>query len=848
MSMAQTIKSENSPVLEELKRRVLFFDGGMGSLLQEAGLKPGELPETWNILRPELIAGIHRDYLEAGCDLITTNTFGANRFKYSDSAQYRLREIVEAAVENAKQAVREAGRGYVALDLGPTGKLLKPMGDLEFETAVSVYRETAEIGIRAGADLILIETMSDSYELKAAVLGAKEAAEAVMGKADRLPIFATVILDEKGKLLTGGTPRTVIALLEGLGVDAVGLNCGLGPVQMKEFVKEFVRYASVPIIVNPNAGLPRSEGGRTVYDIGAEQFAGVMEEIVDMGVSIAGGCCGTTPEHIRLLCGRCRGKAQRLPSPKTETVISSYSQLVEIASDPVIIGERINPTGKSKFKQALRDHNMEYILREGVAQQDNGTQVLDVNVGLPEIDEPSMMEEAVRELQSIIDLPLQIDTSNLEAMERAMRIYNGKPLINSVNGKEEIMDAVFPLVKKYGGVTVALTLDENGIPETADGRIAVAEKIYRRAAEYGISKKDIIIDALCMTVSSDSQGALTTLEAVRRVRDELGGKTILGVSNISFGLPQREIINATFFSLAMMSGLNAAIINPNSEAMMRAWYSFRALAALDANCADYISVYGGRTDGLGQTIGKKGAAPGGSTGSAPAGNAAVRAGGAPGSGSPDIPGLFGAQASLWESVARGLKEQAAASAGEAVRESSPLEVINACMIPALDFVGKGFEKGTVFLPQLLMSAEAAKAAFEVIKEAMAGSGETDRKKGVIILATVKGDIHDIGKNIVKVLLENYSYEVVDLGKDVPPERVVEETVSRHAPLVGLSALMTTTVPSMEETIRLLRKEAGWAKVMVGGAVLTPEYASSIGADAYCRDAMASVNYAQEIIG
>ena len=809
MDRGEQERKARSALLEELKNRILFFDGGTGSLLQAAGLGAGELRETWNISHPETVVKIHRDYLNAGCDMVKTNTFGANRLKFNDHTEFTLREVVEAAVANARQAAREAGHGWIALDLGPTGRLLKPMGDLEFETAVSMYRETAQTGVQAGADLILIETMSDSYELKAAVLGAKEALESLgrLEGENRIPIFATVIFDGKGKLLTGGTARSVIALLEGLGVDALGVNCGLGPVEMKEIVKEYVQYASLPIIVNPNAGLPRSEGGKTVYDIDGEAFAKAMEELVDLGVSIAGGCCGTTPEHIQKLTERCRGKKQRLPEKKTETVIASYAQAVEIGADPVVIGERINPTGKSKFKEALRTHNMEYILREGVIQQEHGAQVLDVNVGLPEIDEPAMMEEAVRELQSIIDLPLQIDTADGRALERALRVYNGKPLVNSVNGKKESMETVFPLVKKYGGTVVALTLDESGIPATA---------------EYGIQKKDIIIDPLCMTISSDSQGALTTLEAVHRVKEDLGGKTILGVSNISFGLPQREIINSSFFTLALMNGLNAAIINPNSEAMMRSLHSFRALAALDDNCRDYIEMYGQSSSQAALSAPSQAAKPSGE---------AV-----------DVKEL------LKESVVRGLKEQAAEQAGQALREADPLEIINLCMIPALDSVGKGFEKGTIFLPQLLMSAEAAKAAFEVIKEAMEGSGQTQEKKGVIILATVKGDIHDIGKNIVKVLLENYSYEVVDLGRDVPPEKIAEETVKRRAPLVGLSALMTTTVPSMEETIRLLRKEAPWTRIMVGGAVLTEEYAKSIGADVYCRDAMASVTFAQKVIG
>lgn len=822
MDREKTERKAGSAVLEELRNRLLFFDGGTGSLLQAAGLKAGELPETWNIIHPEEVVKIHRDYLNAGCDMVKTNTFGANRLKFNEHTEFALREVVEAAVANARQAVTEAGHGWIALDLGPTGRLLKPMGDLEFESAVMMYRETAQIGIKAGVDLILIETMSDSYELKAAVLGAKEALESLgrLEGEDRLPVFATVIFDGKGKLLTGGTARSTIALLEGLGVDALGVNCGLGPVEMKGIVEECIRYSSLPVIVNPNAGLPRSEGGKTVYDIDEEAFAKAMEELVELGISIAGGCCGTTPDHIKRLTERCREKRQRLPEAKTETVISSYAQAVEIGLDPVVIGERINPTGKSKFKEALRTRNMEYILREGVIQQENGAQILDVNVGLPEIDEPAMMEETVRELQSIIDLPLQIDTADGKALERALRVYNGKPLVNSVNGKQESMETVFPLVKKYGGVVVALTLDENGIPATADGRLAVAKNIYQKAAEYGIQKKDIIIDPLCMTVSSDPQGALTTLEAVRRVREELGGKTILGVSNISFGLPQREIINASFFAMALMNGLNAAIINPNSEAMMRSLYSFRALSALDENCTDYIGRYGGQSAPL---------AP------VKAAGRMETAGGTPGE-------------LLRESVVKGLREQAAEQAALALKEAEPLEIINLHMIPALDSVGKGFEKGTIFLPQLLMSAEAAKAAFEVIKDAMAGRGQTQEKKGVIILATVKGDIHDIGKNIVKVLLENYSYQVVDLGRDVSPEKIAEETVKYHAPLVGLSALMTTTVPSMEETIRLLRKEAPWARVMAGGAVLTEEYAKAIGADAYCRDAMASVTCAQKVIG
>lgn len=815
-------------ILNKLKEQILLFDGGTGSLLQEAGLQPGELPETWNILHPEVVVKLHRDYLEAGCDIIKTNTFGANRLKFNENGPYLLPEIIKAAMENAKQAVREAGHGKIALDLGPTGKLLAPMGDLDFEDAVSIYAELVREGAAQGADLILIETMSDTYELKAAVLAAKENSN--------LPVFATAIFDDKAKLLTGGTPESVIAMLEGLGVDAVGINCGLGPIQMKPLAEEFVKYASVPVIVNPNAGLPRSEGGKTVYDIGSDEFAEAMEAILDTGVSIVGGCCGTTPEHIQALSSLCRGRKPSPISVKERTVITSYAAAVEIGIDPVVIGERINPTGKSKLKLALKNHDLEYLLREGITQQENGATVLDVNVGLPEIDEPAMMVEVVRELQSVTELPLQIDTSNIEAMERAMRIYNGKPLINSVNGKQEVMDAVFPLVKQYGGVVVALTLDESGIPATAEGRIAIAEKIYAEAAKYGIGKKDILVDALCMTISSDPQGALTTLETVRRVKQDLGGKTILGVSNISFGLPQREIINASFFALALFNGLDAAIINPGSDAMMRSYYSFRALGALDEHCSDYIRIYG--------QLPPKTA---GSGAGQPSERASVHSSETAGPGGTDGKEAESFEALLSASVERGLKEQAAKAAAGLLGEMAALEVIDRCMIPALDRVGKGYEAGTIFLPQLLMSAEAAKAAFEVIKEKMDASGQASGKKGKIVLATVKGDIHDIGKNIVRVLLENYSFDVIDLGKDVSPDRIVEETVAHHVGLVGLSALMTTTVPSMEETIRLLREKAPWAKVMVGGAVLTPEYAETIGADIYCRDAMASVTYAQNVI-
>ena len=785
--------------IERLGKEWLFFDGGMGSILQERGLAAGELPETWNITRPEEIQSIHRAYLDAGSDIINTNTFGANALKFPDN----LREIVEAAVSNAKEARRQSGRedAYIALDLGPTGRLLQPMGDLPFEQAVELFGEVVRIGAAAGVDLVLIETMSDSYELKAAVLAAKENCV--------LPVLATVIFDENGKMLTGGTVDSVAAMLEGLRVDALGVNCGLGPKQMLPIVKRLTEVSSLPVIVNPNAGLPRSENGKTVYDIDADEFAALMGEIADLGVQVLGGCCGTTPAHIRKMIETCKGHYFVPVEPKHRTVVSSFSQAVEIGQKPVIIGERINPTGKSKFKAALRENNIEYILSEGLAQEDNGAHILDVNVGMPEIDEPAMMERVVTRLQGVTALPLQIDTSDTAAMERGMRLYNGKPMINSVSGKRESMEAVFPLVKKYGGVVVGLTLDENGIPDSAEGRVQIAKKIYDTAAQYGIGKEDIVIDGLAMTISSDSRSALVTLETLRRVRDELGGHTILGVSNISFGLPQREIINANFFTMALQNGLSCAIINPNADAMMRAYRAFLALTDQDAQCAGYIAAYGNQP-----TVAPQAAADSA------------------------IP--------LGESIERGLQERAAQAAKAALQTVPPLELVNTELIPALDRVGKGFEAGTVFLPQLLMSAEAAKAAFEVVKDAMRGAPQATR--GKIILATVKGDIHDIGKNIVKVLLENYGYQVLDLGKDVAPEVIVDTAIQEEVALVGLSALMTTTVVSMEQTIRLLREKKPDAKVVVGGAVLTQEYADSIGADCYARDAMATVHYADSVFG
>ncbi|MBR1820914.1 MAG: homocysteine S-methyltransferase family protein [Clostridia bacterium] len=797
--------------LDRLGRERLYWDGGTGSLLQARGLKGGELPERWNLTHPDAVLDVALSYFRAGANIVNSNTFGANRLHYPDADE--LKAIVEAGVARVIEARRLCGReddAYVALDIGPTGRLLKPMGDLDFEAAVALFGELARWGEAAGADLILIETMNDTMELKAAVLAAKENS--------RLPVCATCVFDEKGKLLTGGTPESLVALLEGLRVDALGVNCGLGPVQMLPIVQRLLAASSLPVIVNPNAGLPRMEGGRTVYDLSAGDFSDAMVEIAKLGAHVLGGCCGTTPEYIRQEIEKTRSLPFAPPTPKRHTVVSSFSQVVEIGPKPVIVGERINPTGKKKLQQALRDHDLDAIVAQGLSQEESGAQVLDVNVGLPGIDEPAMMAELVPKLQSVLALPLQIDSSSPEALERGLRLYNGKPLINSVNGKRENLDAVLPLAAKYGGVLIALPLDEHGIPDTAEGRVAIARRIVGEAARHGIAREDIVVDGLAMTISADATSARTTLETLRRVRDELGLNTVLGVSNISFGLPQREVINAYFFTMAMESGLSLAIINPGSAAMMAAWRSWLALNGLDPQCAGFISAYGQLSGGLF------------------AGGDAVRTAAAPAATS---------EHSLAECVRFGMAERAAQQARAALEAGQdPMAVINDTLIPALDAVGRGFEAGTLFLPQLLMSADAAKAAFATVKEALSGAPQA--VKGELILATVKGDIHDIGKNIVKVLLENYGYRVIDLGKDVPPEAIVEAAKKGGVRLVGLSALMTTTVSSMEETIRLLRAECPGTKVVVGGAVLTASYAAQIGADRYAREAMDTVRYADEV--
>lgn len=787
---------------DELGKKILIFDGAMGTMLQDRGLVAGEIPELWNYTHEEVILDIHKEYLNAGSDIISANTFGANPFKLVNT-QYSCEDIVKKGVQLAKRAIRESNKdAMTALDIGSLGKLLKPLGDLEFDSAYEAFKSMCIAGEEAGADLILIETMNDTYEIKAAVLAAKENT--------KLPIVVTMIFDESAKLLTGADIDAAVAMLEGLRVDAIGFNCGLGPKQMLKHLKKLLSVSSTPIVITPNAGLPSVVNGKTVFNVNPTEFAQLMKQIADMGVSALGGCCGTTPAHISAMVNECKNIAPMIPKDKNLSRISSYTHVVELNEKPKIIGERINPTGKSRLKQALKEDDMEYILKEALTQQDNGADILDINVGLPEIDEPAMMKKTINAVQGIINLPLQIDTSDIKAMEAAMRTYNGKPLINSVNGKAESMDAVFPLVAKYGGMVVCLTLDEGGIPDTAQGRIDIAKKIIKKAEQYGISKKDLVIDTLAMTVSTGQDNAKITLDALNYIRNELHVHTVLGVSNISFGLPQRENINTAFFTMALNNGLSCGIINPSSKAMMKAYDAFCALNGSDGQCMKYIEKY--------SDLDKTG----------------------------NITKKSDEKISLYDAVVRGLSESAYDSAKEMLKEKEPLRLIDEDLIPALDIVGQGFEKKTIFLPQLLMSAEAATRGFDAIKEKILHTGEKAESKGTIILATVKGDIHDIGKNIVKVLLENYSFNVIDLGKDVDPEIIVDTAIKNNVRLVGLSALMTTTVANMEITIKQIKEALPECKVMVGGAVLTQTYADMIGADFYSKDAMGSIRYANEL--
>jgi len=795
-----------------LGKRIIYFDGGMGTMLQAAGLPSGELTERWNLTHARQVQAVHQAYIEAGAQIIKTNTFGANALKFQDT-ELTVEAVVQSAVANVQAAIRAAAvkkpadaetaglaktqEPLIALDLGPTGKLLAPYGDLPFDRAVELYAQVVKAGAAAGADLVLIETMSDTYEAKAAILAAKENSS--------LPVVCTFTFDAEGKLLCGADVQTAFIMAEGLGVEAVGFNCGLGPDLILKLWPQALAGTDLPLIVNPNAGLPVQQEGKTVFTVGPAEFASHMQKLAQGGAAVLGGCCGTTPEHIRQLVQATSSLSLKNNGRRHNrlTAVAAYGRTVALGGRPVLIGERINPTGKKLLKEAIRREDMDYLCRLGLEQIDRGAAILDVNVGVPGTDEPGLLTRAVQSLQAITSVPLQIDTSNYEAMARSLRIYNGKPLLNSVNGKAESLEQVLPLAKKYGAVVVGLCLDETGIPDTAAGRVAIAEKIIQRAALYGIEAKNIIIDPLALTVSTGGDNAKVDLEAIRLLKAK-GVPTVMGVSNISFGLPQRDAINGAFFAMALEAGLSCAIINPQSEVMLGTWYAYCALSGCDVGCKDYVAHFA----------------------DAPK----------------TVLAAATAEYSLHDAIVKGLTEQSRQAAQKLLAEKQvPLDIINGQMIPALDLVGQGFEKKTLFLPQLLMSADAAKAAFEVIKTHI---GPGNGSGAIIVLATVRGDIHDIGKNIVKVLLENYGYRVVDLGKDVPIARVVEAVKQHQAQLVGLSALMTTSVAAMKETINALRAVSD-CKVLVGGAVLTKEYAQGVGADAYAANAVSAVNYANE---
>ncbi len=800
-----------SDIRELLGKRLLFFDGGMGTMLQSNGMSAGEIPELLNITNPALIEKIHNEYLDAGADIITMNTFGVNPLKFESDVSPDM--VIAAAAGAARKAVSSYSTPdkprFTAFDMGPCGKLLEPLGALSFDECCGAFSKIARTAEKCGADLVIIETMSDTLEAKAAALAVKENTS--------LPIFCTMTFDENYKTLTGGNVRVMSAVMEGLDVDCVGINCGLGPEQIYEMTAELAEASSIPIMAQPNAGLPVIENGRTVYNVTPKMFAEQCEDIARLGVSVLGGCCGTTPEHIRQLVKVC-SKYKPVVEEKNITVVASYSKTVVLGDAPVIVGERINPTGKEKFKEALREGDIDYILNEAFAQRDAGAHILDINVGLPEIDERAVMERAVKAVSAAVNLPLQIDSSDPKTVERALRIYNGKPMVNSVNGKEESIRAIMPIVKKYGGVLVGLCLDEDGIPPEAEQRVRIAEHIKNRAADYGIKPKNLVMDALTLTISAQQKESAETLKALSLIKSRLGLRTTLGVSNISFGLPRREIVNGTFFALALLSGLDACIINPCAETMINTYRAYMALSCYDKDCREYVNTYAGtkfRTTVIRATDTEESAEE---------------------------------RNELFDIIVKGLRDRAY---GETVRQletTDPMDIINNTLVGALNVVGREFEKGKMFLPQLMMSAETVSSAFEAIKEYTKRTGTKQESKGKIAVATVKGDIHDIGKNIVKVLLENYGYEVIDLGKDVPPEVIVEALREGDIHLCGLSALMTTTVVSMEETIRAIREAKLDVKVWVGGAVLTQEYADMIGADKYCRDALSSVYYAKEFFG
>lgn len=794
-------------VKEFIKNKILVFDGAMGTMLQKKGLKLGENPEVFNIQNRQKLLEVHKEYIDNGAMVITTNTFGANELKLEGTG-YTVEEIIEAAVDIAKEAKADKDI-LIALDLGPIGHLLEPMGTLSFERAYDIFKRQVVQAQKSGADLVIVETMTDLQEAKAAILAIKENTN--------LPVFCTMSFEENGRTFAGCTPESMATVLEGLGVDAVGVNCSLGPKEILPIVKRVISATDLPVMVQPNAGLPSLSVGEAVYDISAKEFSNWVNECIKIGVSIIGGCCGTTPEFIRELRSLADTNTRVQREKINYSCVCTPSKFVKIEGVK-IVGERINPTGKKLFKEALKNKDFDYILKQAIEQIEAGAEILDVNVGSPEIDENEMMIKVVKEIQSIIDTPLQIDSSYPEVIESGLRAYNGKAIVNSVNGEDEVLDKILPIVKKYGASVVGLTLDKRGIPPTGEERFKIAEKIVNRAKKYGIDKKNVFIDCLVLTASAQQAEVQETLKALRLVKEKLGVKTLLGVSNISFGLPCRDIINETFLSLALANGLDLPIMNPNSTGMMDVINAYNVLANFDKGSEKFIEKYGSIKLERGTRV-----------------NSSEK-------NSNNIEDTN----DIKYIVVKGLKELAAEATKKLLTEMEELDVVNKYLIPALDIVGQKYEKGEIFLPQLIQSAETVKKAFEVIKERLILNNANSISKGKIVLATVKGDIHDIGKNIVKVILENYGYEVIDLGKDVEIERVVEAALNEDVKLVGLSALMTTTVKSMEETIKALRENNFKGKVFVGGAVLTQEYADMIGADYYTKDAKESVEVAKLI--
>ncbi|MGO5064995.1 MULTISPECIES: homocysteine S-methyltransferase family protein [unclassified Clostridium] len=788
-------------IKDYIKENILIFDGAMGTMLQKLGLNISDLPEELNILESEKIINIHKKYIEAGAKVITTNTFGANEIKLKQS-KFSLESIIDKAIDNVKKA-RENKEILIALDIGPIGQLLEPMGTLKFEEAYEIFKRQIVQGQKSGADIILIETMTDLYEAKAAILAAKENTN--------LPVFCTMTFEKNKRTFTGCTPLSMIITLEGLGLDALGVNCSLGPNELGDVVDEIIKYSSIPIMVQPNAGLPTIKEGRTIYNIKPKEFAEFQKSIVEKGVRIVGGCCGTTDEFIREIVYSL--KDVKVKKIKENNICGVCSSTKAVLIDGVkIIGERINPTGKKLFKEALRNNDTDYILKEAISQVECGADILDVNVGLPEINEEETMKKVIKEIQSIIDTPLQIDSNNPKVIEKALRIYNGKAIVNSVNGEEEVLDSVLPLIKKYGASVVGLTLDDKGIPKKAEKRLKIAEKIVNKALDYGIKRKDIFIDCLVLTASAQQEDVRETLKAVTLVKEKLNVKTILGVSNISFGLPNRELINKTFLAMSLQSGLDLSILNPNNKEMINIINAYKVLNNEDIGATNYIEMYANETSNSKEVKTQK------------------------------------SNLNLKEIVIKGIKEEAYSKTKELLKVRDELSIINEELIPALDEVGEKYEKGIIFLPQLIQSAETVKKAFTAIKEKLRENNSPKINKGKILMATVKGDIHDIGKNIVKVILENYGFDIIDLGKDVETERIVEEVKKNNIKLVGLSALMTTTVNSMKDTIKALKESGMDCKVFVGGAVLNEEYAKMINADYYAKDAKEAVDIAKGFFG